>query len=151
MCEEWTTQQRNVSLSPAQDAAWPFGSEGARLNHEKACRGTAPSTRETRAFEKCGREFSKANIARHRRACTAGEGESGVRGDVRPAGQTRARVFRASWKPCPQCGSVLSAASWRDICADAEVDDGGGGACLTKGEGPFKSSNEELSGGLRKI
>ena len=76
-----------------------FGYEGARLNHEKACGGIAPSTRETRACEKCGREISKNNIARHRRACTAGEGEGGVRGDVRPAGQTRARVYRASWKP----------------------------------------------------
>ena len=47
-------------------------SENTKINHEKQCKGT----RKTKC-ERCDREISKANIARHRRACTTGEEDGG--------------------------------------------------------------------------
>ena len=57
---------------------------------------------------KCGKERSKANIARNVRACTANETEGGVRGNVRPE-EGLARANRPNNKACPNCGRTLSA------------------------------------------
>ena len=87
-------------------------SENALVNHSKACTGERAET-EKRRCEKCGKEFSKNNIARYRRTCTAGERDGGVRGDVRqqerPPEETSARVYRPKWAHCPQCGQLKSA------------------------------------------
>jgi hypothetical protein len=86
-----------------------FKSENTLINHAKSCGGSAANDTEMRRCEKCQRDYSKANIARHRKACTAGEGNGGVRGDVRAQEQARARVYRPKQKPCPDCGRMLAA------------------------------------------
>ena len=64
----------------------PFKTENTQINHEKTFGGARAEREEKRKCEKCGKDYSKNNIARHRRACTAREGEGGVRGAVRPGG-----------------------------------------------------------------
>jgi hypothetical protein len=86
-----------------------FKTENNLLNHTKTCGGAAAGAVERRRCELCGREVSKSNIARHRRACTAGEAAGGARGVVRPEEQVRARVYQARQKPCPRCGRMLAA------------------------------------------
>ena len=61
----------------------------------------------------------RANIARHRRACPAGEGDGRVRGDVRPQGVAQARVYRARRKMCEVCGveqAATNMARYRRKC-----------------------------------
>ena len=92
----------------------PFKTENTQINHEKTCGGARAEREEKRKCEKYGKDYSKNNIARHRRACTAREGEGGVRGAVRPGGaeeeeEPRARVYRAKWSRCPECGQMKSA------------------------------------------
>ena len=53
-------------------------SENTLINHSKACTGERAETEGKRRCEKCGREFSKNNLARHRRKCTAGKSDGGV-------------------------------------------------------------------------
>ena len=103
-------------------------SENALVNHSKACTGERAETEKKRRCEKCRKEFSKNNIARHRRTCTVGERDGGVQGDVRqqerPPEETSARVYRPKWAHCPQCGQLKSAtnmARHRTTCR------GGGG------------------------
>ena len=92
-----------------------FKTENNRINHSKTCGGQRANEENMRRCERCGREVTKSNIARHRRACTAAEGEGGVRGAVRPeaaaAGEPEdvARVYRQAWKVCPSCGQRKSA------------------------------------------
>ena len=104
-----------------------FKTENTMINHSKKCNGERADREGYKRCEKCGREVSKSNIARHRRACTAREGRGGVRGEVRPGGappeaetpmggepsspgvQEQARVYRPKWKDCPICGERLSA------------------------------------------
>ena len=102
-----------------------FESENTMINHSKACGGERAQTRDKRKCEKCGREISKSNIARHRRACTAGEREGGARGEVREEvvppdpGPQPARVYRPAWAECPMCGqlkSVSNMARHKDRC-----------------------------------
>jgi hypothetical protein len=82
--------------------------ENTLINHLKVCEGVATGDDGRRGCERCGREFSKSNIARHRKACTAGEAAGGARGRVRPE-EVVARVHRARQKPCPLCGRMLAA------------------------------------------
>ena len=83
-----------------------FKSENTMINHAKTCGGeTTDDSR--RRCENCGKEVSKGNIARHRRACTEGEEAGGARGMVRA--EVRARKYTAKWKDCPQCGRQMSA------------------------------------------
>ena len=103
-----------------------FKSENTMINHIKTCGGATADREGYKRCEKCGREFAKKNIARHRRACTASEGNGGVRGAVRPEQDppgaaapvsqepsTRppelARVYRQKWADCPICGQRQSA------------------------------------------
>ena len=86
-----------------------FKSENTMINHSKQCGGAVASREDLRRCEKCNREVSKSNIARHRRACTAGEGSGGARGEVRHDNPGGARVYVPVQKPCPRCGRVLSA------------------------------------------
>ena len=84
----------------------PFKTKNTQINHEKTCGGARAEREERRKCEKCGKDYSKNNFARHRRACTAREGEGGVRGAVRPGRpeeeeEPRARVYRAKWSRCP--------------------------------------------------
>ena len=62
--------------------------EAAKRNHEKSCRGVQAADDSRRACEKCGRELSKSNIARHSMACTVGEarGAPGERCDPKIRG-----------------------------------------------------------------
>ena len=86
-----------------------FKSENTMINHSKQCGGAVASRSDLRRCEKCNKEVSKNNIARHRRACTAGEGNGGARGEVQHDSQRGARVYVPKQKPCPNCGRVLSA------------------------------------------
>ena len=84
--------------------------EAAKRNHENSCRVVQAADDSRRACEKCEREVSKSNIARHRRACTVGEARGGgARGVVRPEDQRVARETRQ--KRCPACGEMKSAAN----------------------------------------
>ena len=116
-------------------------SENALVNHSKAYTGERVETEGKRRCEKRRKEFSKNSTARHRRTCTAGERDGGVRGDVRqqerPPEETSARVYRPKWAYCPQCGQLKSAtnmARHRTTCRGGGVTDGG--AFLGRGERP---------------
>ena len=67
------------------------------INHSKQSRGTVASGENLRRCEKCGREVSKSNIARHRRACTAGEGSGGARGKVQQVNPGTAQVYTVQY------------------------------------------------------
>ena len=121
-------------------------SENALVNHSKACTGERAETEGKRRCEKCRKEFSKNNIARHRRTCTAGKRDGGVRGDVRqqerPPEETSAGVYRPKWAHCPQCPvptlpSSSRQRTWRGtgphVVGEGETD---GGAFLGRGERP---------------
>ena len=86
-----------------------FKTEANMCNHTKTCRGERTEREDMRRCERCGREVSKSNIARHRRACAVGEAEGGARGQARPEVEVAARRYRAQQKPCPQCDKMLSA------------------------------------------
>ena len=103
-----------------------FKSENTMINHKKRCGGVRAEREGYRRCERCGREVSRTNIARHRRACTAREGNGGVRGAVRPEQDPPgaaapmgeepsprppepARVYRQKWADCPICRQCLSA------------------------------------------
>ena len=103
-----------------------FKTENTMINHSKACGGVRTEREGYKRCEMCGREVTKSNIARHRRACTAREGNGGVRGEVRPEQDPPgaaapmgeepaprppelARVYRQKWADCPICGQRQSA------------------------------------------
>ena len=104
-----------------------FKSENTMINHKKTCSGVRAEREGYKRCDRCGKEISKKNIARHRRSCTAREGSGGARGEVRPEqdppGATaslgeelptprepeQARVYRQKWKDCPICGQRQSA------------------------------------------
>ena len=60
-----------------------FNTEGNKLSHEKTCSGVASGWVGLARCEKCNKDISKASITRHRRACTAGEGDGGETWDRR--------------------------------------------------------------------
>ena len=60
---------------------------------------------ERRRCWKCGKEISKANIAKHVRAWTANEEELGVIGNVRPE-EGPSKVYKPKEKACPSCGNM---------------------------------------------
>ena len=103
-----------------------FRTENTMINHKKKCGGARAERDGYRRCEKCGKEISKTNIARHRRACTAREGNGGVRGEVRqeqdppstvasvggepePSPPEQARVYKQKWAECPICRQRLPA------------------------------------------
>ena len=110
-----------------------FRSGNTLVNHSKVCQGQRAATEGMRRCKKCRKEISKSNIARHRRAYTAGE--DGVRGDVRrqvsPQEPWLVRgggsVHHADrWNPLPM---------WQDIWEHVwEGRDGG--ACFRGGKRP---------------
>ena len=113
-----------------------FKSENTMINHQKVCGGAPPplTGREKRRCDRCNGEFSKANIARHRRNCidVIGEGDGGARGNVRPEERPQARVYTPTRQPENPVRSVAGCfppQTWPDI----------GGAV---GECPVNSSLE---------
>ena len=90
-----------------------FPAECNMLNHAKNCGGQAQNPDLSRCAS-CGGEFSKTNIARHRRTCEARAGIAGrneeareARGE-RPAANPPARVYVPRLGECPSCGRLLS-------------------------------------------
>ena len=111
---------------PCGECGEIFRTENNMINHRKTCGGSQAERQGYKRCERCGREVTKTNIARHRRACTAREGDGGVRGEVRPElvppgaaapldgdlppePQQQARVYRQKWADCPICNQRLSA------------------------------------------
>ena len=109
-------KEMNIKFT-CQRCGMIFNTENNQINHSKTCGGQRAEDGNLRRCEKCNRDYSKANIARHRRACTAREEDGGARGVVRhPAAGgeedgARARVHRPRQKMCPECGNNLSAAN----------------------------------------
>ena len=60
-----------------------FKNKNTMLNHRESCGGLPPTNTNLKRCERCCREISKANIARHRQACTTGDEGRGARGNVR--------------------------------------------------------------------
>ena len=95
-----------------------FKSENTMINHRKACGGTRAERDGYRRCEKCGREVSRGDIARHRTTLTVREGDGGAREEVKPERdppgaaapvceepplRPLARVYRQKWANCPIC------------------------------------------------
>ena len=79
--------------------------EGAKVNHERSCGGGRVDGN-VRECEKCGRNVSRANYARHRRACRGGAVGGGTGG-----GGGRWRGAGGRTAECSICHRVLSAAN----------------------------------------
>ena len=85
--------------------------EGNWKNHVKRCMGErAEDPRKVRCVT-CGEEFSKSNIARHRRTCEARAGVAGRREEAmeeRGEVELAPRVYRAERGECPDYGRELA-------------------------------------------
>ena len=97
---------------PCPKCGMIFKAENAMKNHAKSCGGERAENENRRRCEKCGGSYSKGNIARHRRACTAREGEGGVRGRLGSqrgwARECKQGSIELAYKPCNLCGRMLS-------------------------------------------
>ena len=50
-----------------------FQTEGSKHNHQKTCGGATSDCAGKTRSDKCNTEITKASLARHNRACTAGK------------------------------------------------------------------------------
>ena len=81
-----------------------FKQEANLLNHKKAGCGGATNSDNVRKCEKCNKNISKGNIARHRRSCMPEQQQ-----EPQPArNATTARVYVSQNAPCRNCGKELS-------------------------------------------
>ena len=80
-----------------------FKQEANLLNHKKAGCGGATNDDNVRKCEKCNKNISKGNIARHRRSCMPEQQQ-----EPQPARNTTARVYVSQNAPCRNCGKTLS-------------------------------------------
>ena len=85
-----------------------FPSENTKVTHEKVSGGQRTEATNRRRCWKCGKELSKANLARQASAWTANEVEGGMTGNVRPE-ESLTRAYRPIEKACPNCGRTISA------------------------------------------
>ena len=131
MCGECTTQQRNVSPSPARGATWHLGPRG----HD----WTTKSHAEGLLHRQERRELVRSADERSLRTTSPDIGDRVLRVKARVEWETcvrQATPGRASTghhgNLAPSVVACSQPQTWRGICAGAEVEDGGGGACLTK-------------------
>ncbi len=81
-----------------------FKQEANLLNHRKAGCGGATNNADTRKCDKCGKNISKANIARNRRSCMPEQQQ-----EPQPARNgITARVYVPKNGPCRICCRMLS-------------------------------------------
>ena len=85
-----------------------MGVEANLKNHQKTCGGRRSEREGWAVCEGCGREITKGNIARHRRACTQLRDRREVDDRQRQDG-AGARVYVARRRRCEWCGRELSA------------------------------------------
>ena len=82
-----------------------FSQEANLKNYRKLCMEGGVVVGGKRRCDLCSKEVGKKNYAAHRR-CGRGRG-----GDPPADTPPQARVYKASRKPCPECGKVMASAS----------------------------------------
>ena len=117
-----TIHQRRMHQAPRKifvcdKCAQTFKSENTWKNHSKRCTGGTSSRPNYTTCTTCNREYSKNNIARHRRSCEARAGVAGRRDEgggeeedeeEPPDPSLAPRVYVARRGECDLCGRNLS-------------------------------------------
>ena len=117
-----------------------FKSENTKVNHEKQCRGTIAADARKARCEKCGKETSKANIARHRKACTAGEEDGGQEVKLSPRPRRRQEYVDRPTSHVQVAEECCLPQIWRDTCGAVARGGSSRGACFCEGGRSIKSS-----------